>query len=141
LKYLVSTADEALAGTNAFTAETQPTGAQSLELAGLVQGRPSPEVGGEVVFDLRTLNLPAECRITYWIEVEDAKTPAPNRGISPTYTFTVVEAAVLEEMLERDRNALIDTLKTIRTKQKDGRDGVDTLRRDLQDTPAQPPTK
>jgi hypothetical protein len=141
LKYLVSTADEALAGSNAFTADTQPAGAQSLDLAGLVQGRPTPEAGGEVVFDLRTLTLPAECRITYWIEVEDARTPTPNRGISPTYTFTVVEAAVLEEMLERDRNALIDSLKTIRTKQKDGRDGVDTLRRDLQDTPAQPPTK
>ena len=139
LKYVISTADEALAGTGAFTADTQPANAQSLELAGLVQGRPRPESGGEVVFDLRQLTIPMDCRITYWIEVEDAKTPKPNRGISPTYTFTVVEAAVLEEMLERDRNSLIDTLKTIRTKQKDGRDGVDTLRRDLQDTPAQPP--
>jgi hypothetical protein len=139
LKYVVSTADEALAGTGAFTADTQPANAQSLELAGLVQGRPRPESGGEVVFDLRQLTIPMDCRITYWIEVEDAKTPKPNRGISPTYTFTVVEAAVLEEMLERDRNSLIDTLKTIRTKQKDGRDGVDTLRRELQDAPAQPP--
>ena len=51
----------------------------------------------------------------------------------------MVEAAVLEEMLERDRNALIDSLKTIRTKQKDGRDGVDTLRRELQDAPAPSP--
>jgi hypothetical protein len=139
LKYVISTADEALAGSGAFTAETQPANAQSLELAGLVQGRPRPEAGGEVVFDLRTLNLPGDCRITYWIEVEDAKTPTPNRGISPTYVFTVVEAKVLEEMLERDRTSLIDTLKTIRTKQKDGRDGVDTLRRDLQDAPTQPP--
>jgi hypothetical protein len=139
LKYVISTADEALAGTGAFTVDTQPTNAQSLELAGLVQGQPRPESGGEVVFDLRQLNVPMNCRITYWIEVEDAKTPTPNRGISPTYVFTVVEAAVLEEMLERDRNSLIDSLKTIRTKQKDGRDGVDTLRRELQDAPAQPP--
>lgn len=139
LKYIVSTADEALAGTGAFTADTQPTNAQSLELAGLVQGQPRAEAGGEVVFDLRQLTIPMDCRITYWIEVEDAKTPTPNKGISPTYTFTVVEAAVLEEMLERDRNSLIDTLKTIRTKQKDGRDGVDTLRRELQDAPAPAP--
>ena len=139
LKYVIGTADEALAGTGAFTADTQPANAQSLDLAGLVQGQPRPEAGGEVVFDLRALNLPGDCRITYWIEVEDAKTPTPNRGISPTYVFTVVEAKVLEEMLERDRTSLIDTLKTIRTKQKDGRDGVDTLRRDLQDAPPQPP--
>ena len=141
LKYVISTADEALAGTGAFTADTQPANAKSLDLAGLVQGQPRPEAGGEVVFDLRTLGLTGDCRITYWIEVEDGKTPNPNRGISPTYVFTVVEAAVLEEMLERDRKSLIDSLKTIRTKQKDGRDGVDTLRRDLQDTPAQPPAK
>ncbi|MBA3700284.1 MAG: hypothetical protein H0W78_15675 [Planctomycetes bacterium] len=139
LKYVINTADEALAGTGAFTVDTQPTNAQSLDLAGLVQGQPRPEAGGEVVFDLRTLGLTGDCRITYWIEVEDGKTPTPNKGISPTYVFTVVEAAVLEEMLERDRNSLIDSLKTIRTKQKDGRDGVDTLRRELQDTPAEPP--
>jgi len=138
LKYRISTADEAMAGSEAFTVDTQPK-AESLELAGLVQGQPRAEAGGEVVFDLRRLNLTGDCRITYWIEVEDAKTPTPNRGISPTYAFTVVDAAVLEEMLERDRNALIDSLKTIRTKQKDGRDGVDTLRRELQDAPAQPP--
>jgi hypothetical protein len=139
LKYVISSADEALAGTGAFTVDTQPANAKSLDLAGLVQGQPRPEAGGEVVFDLRTLGLTGDCRITYWIEVEDGKTPNPNRGISPTYVFTVVEAAVLEEMLERDRKALIDSLKTIRTKQKDGRDGVDTLRRELQEAPTPAP--
>ncbi len=137
LKYVINTGDESLASAQAFDAEHQPK-AESLELAGLVSGQPRAEVSGEVVFDLRTLTIPGDCRITYWIEVEDGKGPTPNRGVSPQYTFTVVEAAVLEEMLERDRAALIDSLKTIRDKQKDGRDGVDTLRRDLQD-PAVPP--
>ncbi len=137
LKYHVSTADEAVAGAQAFDVQHQPS-AESLELAGLVTGQPRPEAGGEVVFDLRNLTIPADCRITYWIEVEDAKVP-PNRGVSPQYAFTVVEAAVLEEMLERDRTSLIDNLKTIRDKQKDGRNGVDTLRRDLQETPTPAP--
>ncbi|HEX3133163.1 MAG TPA: hypothetical protein VHX44_06220, partial [Planctomycetota bacterium] len=78
LKYLISTADEASAGTGAFTVDTQPVSAQSLELTGLVQGQPKPEAGGEVVFDLRSLTLPMNCRVTYWIEVENAKTPTPN---------------------------------------------------------------
>ena len=56
-------------------------------------------------------------------------------GVSSQYAFTVVEAAVLEEMLERDRAAVVDSLKLIRDKQKDGRDAVDTLRRDIPDTP------
>jgi hypothetical protein len=135
LKYRISTADESLAASEAFDAEHQPT-AESLELAGLVDGKARPETGGEVVFDLRTLTIPADCRITYWIEVEDARSPTPNRGVSPQYTFTVVEAAVLEEMLERDRASLIESIKTIRDKQQDGRDGVDTLRRGLPDAPA-----
>jgi hypothetical protein len=44
-------------------------------------------------------------------------------------------------MLERDRAAVIDSLKLIRDKQKDGRDAVDTLRRDIPDAPTPPPSK
>lgn len=111
--------------------------AKSLDLAGLVKGTSQKEVGGEVFFDLKPLNLAADTRVTYWIEMDDARSPEPNHGVSQAYTFTVVEVAVMQEMLERDRNAMLETIKVIRDKQKDTRDGVDAIRRDL---PATAPT-
>ena len=141
LKYTITTGDEALAAANAvFDVDHQPS-AQVLELAGLVKGSASSEISGEIVFDLRTLTIPNDCRITYWIEVEDNRTPTANRAVSSQYAFTVVDAAVLEEMLERDRAAMVDSLKLIRDKQKDARDAVDTLRRDVNDPPATEPAK
>ncbi len=113
--------------------------AKSLDLAGLVKGAAQKEVGGEVFFDLKPLNLAADTRVTYWIEMDDARSPEPNHGVSQAYTFNVVEVAVMQEMLERDRNAMLETIKVIRDKQKDTRDGVDAIRRDLPATPAPAP--
>ncbi len=140
LKYRITTGEEIFSGQDvAFNAENQPP-AESLELVGLVKGTASPEVSGEIIFDLRTLTIPNNCRITYWIEVDDGRTPQANRGVSSQYAFTVVEAAVLQEMLERERAAVIESLKHIRDKQKEGRDSVDTLRRDIpSDPPSDPP--
>lgn len=139
LKYRVSAAGQSGSEQGgALEADPQlAKDAKSLDLAGLVKGTSQKEVGGEVFFDLKPLNLAADTRVTYWIEMDDARSPEPNHGISQAYTFTVVEVAVMQEMLERDRNAMLETIKVIRDKQKDTRDGVDAIRRDL---PATAPT-
>jgi hypothetical protein len=113
--------------------------AKSLDLAGLVKGAAQKEVGGEFFFDLKPLNVQPDTRITYWIEMDDARSPEPNHGVSQAYTFTVVDVAVMQEMLERDRNAVLETIQVIRDKQKDTRDGVDAIRRDLPATPPPAP--
>src|SRR5258708_1511055 len=87
--------------------------AQSLALDGLVHGATQKEVAGEVNFDLRPLNLAPDQRVTYWIEVEDSQQPTANHGRSQIYTFNVVDVAVLQEMLDRDRNAVLEGIQTI----------------------------
>ena len=138
LKYRVTAAGQSGSEQGALEADPQlAKDAKSLDLAGLVKGSAQKEVGGEVFFDLKPLNLAADTRVTYWIEMDDARSPEPNHGVSQAYAFTVVEVAVMQEMLERDRNAMLETIKVIRDKQKDTRDGVDAIRRDL---PATAPT-
>jgi hypothetical protein len=113
---------------------------QSLPIDGLITAKGQKEVTGEVIFDLRTLSgLQAENRVTYWIEFDDNQEPAPNHGRSSTYTFNVVDVAVMQEMLDRERNALIEGVQGIRDKEKDNRDAVDHIRRDLPQAPATPP--
>lgn len=113
---------------------------QSLTIDGLITAKGQKEVNGEVTFDLRTLSgLQPENRVTYWIEFDDNQEPVPNHGRSSTYTFNVVDVAVMQEMLDRERNALIEGVQGIRDKEKDNRDGVDHIRRDLPQAPAQTP--
>lgn len=132
LKYRVTAAGETGDQGAAFDADpTAAKDAKSLELTGLVKVGAQKEVGGEVFFDLKPLNLQPDTRVTYWLEMDDARSPEPNHGVSQAYVFTVVDVAVMQEMLERDRNAMLETIKVIRDKQKDTRDGVDTIRRDL----------
>jgi hypothetical protein len=138
LKYRISTTPkEGVTATDSGAAESDAP-AQSLALDGLVQGKSQKEVAGEVNFDLRPLNLAPDQRVTYWIEVEDNQQPAANHGRSQIYTFNVVDVAVLQEMLDRDRNAVLEGIQTIRDKEKDTRDGVDQVRRAM---PAGEPPK
>lgn len=113
---------------------------QTLPIEGLITGKGQKEVSGEVIFDLRTLSgLQPDTRVTYWIELDDNQEPAPNHGRSNTYTFNVVDVAVMQEMLDRERNTLIEGVQGIRDKEKDNRDAVDHIRRDLPATPTPPP--
>jgi hypothetical protein len=140
LKYRVLSAP--VDGAAPAEADTAPDAAdappaQSLALEGLITAKNQKEASGEVNFDLRPLNLQPGQRVVYWIDYEDNREPDANHGKSQTYTFNVVDVAVLQEMLDRDRNAVLEGIQTIRDKEKDTRDGVDQIRRDLP-TNAQP---
>jgi hypothetical protein len=113
---------------------------QSLPIEGLITGKGQKEAAGEVVFDLRALpTLQPDSRVTYWIEFEDNQEPDANHGRSQSYTFNVVDVAVMQEMLDRERNTLIEGVQGVRDKEKDGRDSVDHIRRDLPATTVPPP--
>ncbi|MBA3939003.1 MAG: hypothetical protein H0X38_16275, partial [Planctomycetes bacterium] len=134
LKYRVMSAPAE--GAAPAEADTAPDAAdappaQSLALEGLITAKNQKEASGEVNFDLRPLNLQPGQRVIYWIDYEDNREPGANHGKSQTYTFNVVDVAVLQEMLDRDRNAVLEGIQTIRDKEKDTRDGVDKIRRDL----------
>ncbi len=113
---------------------------QSLPIEGLITGKGQKEVAGEVVFDLRALaSLQPDSRVTYWIELDDNQEPDANHGRSQSYTFNVVDVAVMQEMLDRERNTLIEGVQGVRDKEKDNRDSVDHIRRDLPAATAPPP--
>ena len=65
----------------------------------------------------------------YWIEVADNRTPEANIGISEPYTFTIVEASVLQALLDKDRNDALGHIETARDKEKETQQGVDDIRR------------
>jgi hypothetical protein len=116
---------------------------QGFKLDKLLSQANQKEAAGEVVFDLRQLNVTEGQKVTYWVEAQDCCTPQANVGRSQRYTLTLVDAATLLEMLERERKGVLGNIKSIRDKQKETRDGVDQVRQNLrQGTPAPtPPTR
>ncbi|MBA2480479.1 MAG: hypothetical protein H0V44_07435 [Planctomycetes bacterium] len=113
---------------------------QGFKLDNLLTQTNQKEAAGEVVFDLRQLNISEGQKVTYWIQADDCCTPQANVGRSQRYTFTVVDAATMQEMLERERKGVLGNIKTIRDKQKETRDGVDKVRQTLrQGAPAPAP--
>jgi hypothetical protein len=137
LKYRVDPLPKESEEGNEAPASTAPV--RSLDLKGLVQGKAQKDLGGEVVFDLRPLNIPVDQRITYWIEVQDTHQPEANIGQSQSYVFNVVDAAVLQAMLDKTRKEELERLQALKEKQVENRDGVDTIRRTM--SPPLPGTK
>jgi hypothetical protein len=141
LKYRIAAVPKDGAADSASTVdpETGPP-PQSLPIEGLITGKGQKEVAGEVVFDLRALpTLQPDSRVTYWIEFDDNQEPDANHGRSQSYTFNVVDVAVMQEMLDRERNTLIEGVQGVRDKEKDNRDSVDHIRRDLPAATVPPP--
>jgi hypothetical protein len=143
LKYRIAAVPKDGAADSASTAAGDPESGpppQSLPIEGLITGKGQKEVSGEVVFDLRALpTLQPDSRVTYWIEFEDNQEPDANHGRSTSYTFNVVDVAVMQEMLDRERNTLIEGVQGVRDKEKDNRDSVDHIRRDLPAATVPPP--
>jgi len=104
---------------------------KSIPIRGLTQGKRQTEVDHEFVFDLRTIEVSPQQRITYWIELEDHQTPEPNVGSSQAYTFNVVSAEEMRALLERNRDNILKSLQEIKDRQKETRDKVDEIRREI----------
>jgi len=118
LKYAVEGADAVAGG-----AEVP---AVSIDLPGLAKVGESA-VAKEAEFDLGRLNLQPGMRVTWWLEIADNRAPEPNWGSSQRLHFTIVDAETLRAEAERQRQELLDRIHRIRDRQKEGRDGVDTL--------------
>ncbi len=135
LKYVIADPDAVGAGQEAALAlatssTTAEAAAKSIELEGLAQPGET-QIARQVLFDLSRLNLVEGQRVTYWIDVSDNRLPEPNIGSSPHFSFTVVDLATLKEQFERDRAELLGTIKTLRDKQKEVHDAVDTVRKQV----------
>ncbi len=143
LKYRIAAVPKDGAADSASTAASDPDSGpppQSLPIEGLISGKGQKEVSGEVVFDLRALpTLQPDSRVTYWMEFDDNQEPDANHGRSQSYTFNVVDVAVMQEMLDRERNTLIEGVQGVREKEKENRDSVDHIRRELPAATVPPP--
>lgn len=122
LKYVVEAAER----TDAPPApEPEPA---AIPLEGLA-GPGERMVSRVATFDLGRLGLQPGMRVTYWIEVADDRTPQPNLGLSQRYRFAIVDPETLRAEIDRQRAALTERLKTIRDRQQDVRDGVESIRK------------
>lgn len=119
LRYTVESADAVAEG-------AQEAPSVAIELPGLAMpGEKS--VSKQAEFDLGRLNLQPGMRVTWWLEVADNRTPEPNLGVSQRLHFTIVDAETLRAEAERQRQELLDRINRIRDRQKEGRDNVDGL--------------
>lgn len=101
---------------------------------GNVEGSGDKEVEAEFGFDLQKLeDLQIDQHLFYWIEVKDNRQPVPNFGKSRKYEFTVRSAAVVRELLNRDRDDMLERIGSIRWKEVDNKRGVDKVRSDILD--------
>jgi len=125
LKYVIEMGETIQSSETAPQPEPVPV---AIQLDGLA----SPgelAVSREAVFDLGKLSLQPGMRVTYWLEVADDRTPQANLGVSQRYRFSIVDPETLRAEIERQRAELAERLKTLRDRQQDARDGVDTLRK------------
>ncbi|MBN8526124.1 MAG: hypothetical protein J0M02_12390 [Planctomycetes bacterium] len=92
----------------------------------------SESTQGEVGFDLGAVNPEVGSRVIWWLEVRDARTPQANVSPSQRGTFNIMDPAEMRERMIRDKAELVDSIKTIRDRQRDTRDGVDGARKAVQ---------
>jgi hypothetical protein len=134
LKYVVTDPDQAGQGQEAgqalATASTKA--AASAKAIPIDLGKDVlSQFTGQVVFDLNQTGAGENQRVTYWIEAEDNREPQANVGQSPRYNFTIVDLATMKEQFERDRAEALNSVKSLREKEKDTRDGVDAVRKSV----------
>lgn len=117
------------AGAEGLAPDPQAAPVESFVLEGLVQGKNQKEARAlEIPFDLRMLDLKPDQRVNYWIEIEDTRTPIPNVGRSKEYEFNIAETAIVEDLLDRDRDDALSRIEMIRRKEIENREGVDKIR-------------
>jgi hypothetical protein len=134
LKYVVTDpeqADQGQSGAQALaTASTKAAESAKAIAIDLGQGAQAQFVG-QVVFELKQTGAVEGQRVTYWIEAADNREPQPNISASPKYNFTIVDLATMKEQFERDRAEAIQAVKSLREKEKDTRDSVDAVRKNV----------
>lgn len=111
--------------------ESVTTPAEAVEVPG-VRTRGSESTQGEVAFDLAAVNPEVGSRVIWWLEARDARTPEANVSPSQRGTFNILDPAELRERMLREKAELVDSLKTIRDRQRDTRDGVEGARKAAQ---------
>jgi hypothetical protein len=108
-------------------AETITAVAEGIETGTTTNG--SESTAGEVAFDLGSVNPEVGSRVIWWLEARDARTPQANVSPSQRGTFTILDPAEMRERMIREKADLVDSLKSIRDRQRDTRDGVDGARK------------
>jgi len=104
----------------------------SLEISG-VRTSGSELAQGETQFDLAPLNPEVGSRVIWWLEARDARTPEANVTASQRGTFNILDPAEMRERMARERADLLNSIKTIRDRQRDAQDGVDGARKAAED--------
>ncbi len=112
-------------GTDSDAATGQPG---SVEIQGM-RTTGSESTQGEILFDLAPLNPEVGSRVVWWLEARDARTPEANVTASQRGTFNILDPAEMRERMARERTELLNSLKTIRDRQRDAQDGVDGARK------------
>jgi hypothetical protein len=108
-------------------AEGPAVAPKSVELTGVAQAGET-KATREIVVDLSKYGVVEGQRMTWWIEVADTRQPEPNLGASRRYSFSVVDAATMTELLEQEKTKLVGELEGIHDRQKDTHDAVETVR-------------
>jgi hypothetical protein len=80
---------------------------------------------GEISFDLSPLNLENGSRVVWWVEVRDVRMPEANLGTSQRGTFNILDPRELKERMARQQAELLNTLKAVRDRQREAREGVE----------------
>lgn len=111
-------------------AESVTAVADGIEAGVVTRGSESTQ--GEVAFDLGSVNPEVGSRVIWWLEARDARTPQANVSPSQRGTFTILDPAEMRERMIREKAELVDSLKSIRDRQRDTRDGVDGARKAVQ---------
>lgn len=83
---------------------------------------------GEILFDLAPLNLDTGSRVVWWLESRDARTPEANVGVSQRGAFTILDPREMRERMAREQADLLNSIKSVRDKQREARDGVEGAR-------------
>lgn len=108
--------------------------ARGFLLKGLVREKGQREVKAEAPFDLKLLGVTPGQRVTYWIEIEDNKIPAPNVGRSRKFEFNIADLDEVLYMLGIVREETLDRIGTILRKEIEAKGGVDEIRKELRGT-------
>jgi hypothetical protein len=120
--------------------------AKSLRLGGLVSAKGQKRIQAESVFKLDRVTLEkgreleVGMRLVYWIEVEDNREATGGSaasevdagiGKSREYAFTIASVEEVRYLIDSARDEALGRIKELRERETKGKEGVDTIRRDL----------
>ena len=122
--------------------------AKSLRLGGLVREKGQKRIQAESVFKLdgvtleKGRELEVGMRLVYWIEVEDNREPGDDDatpeadadagiGKSREYAFTIASVEEVRYLIDSARDEALGRIKELREREVKGKEGVDTIRREI----------